>query len=96
MGSGLTETQLKLFNLLVVVLIAIVTIVSAGNFMDVTLLKKQVAELPDKYVRLERYTSDRTVAAANQLRIENLLTQINQKIDKLSEQKANRVGIINP
>ena len=87
MGNGLTETQLKLFNMLVVLLIAIVTIITGANFMDISLIKKQVGEMPDKYVRLERYTSDRTISAANQLRIENSLSQINTKIDRLIEQK---------
>jgi len=65
------------------------------TFQTVTLgwLVVKYVELPDKYVRLERYSEDRKSTldryTYDMTRMENLLAAIDRKLDKLVSDKKN-------
>ena len=73
MTKNLNESRVKWLTYLVYILLSILTLVTGWHTVA-------LSNLPDKYVRLERYQSDAS-------RIENNLKTINYKLDRLIERR---------
>ena len=79
MTDGLSESKAKWLTYLVYILLSTLAVSNGW------LIIKQ-SELPDQFVRLERYTADRTTEAdryqCDMTRIEKALETINAKLDR--------------
>lgn len=73
MTQGLNNRKAQWLTYLVYVLITLLTAVSLYHF-------KTIVELPDNYVRLERYTCDIE-------KVERRLERISDKLDRLIERQ---------
>jgi len=73
MVEDLNESKVRWLTYLVYILLTAITIVSGWNTVKIT-------DMPDKYVRLERYQTDTN-------RIERTLIAIDAKLDKLIDRK---------
>lgn len=58
MGHGMGELQIKFFTYLIMVLIAVLSIMMINVWSEVSAQRSDINEMPNKYVRLERYTTD--------------------------------------
>lgn len=58
MGRGMGELQIKFFTYLIMVLIAVLSIMMINVWSEVSAQRSDINEMPNKYVRLERYTTD--------------------------------------
>ena len=76
MTNGLNSKKAQLLTYLVYVLLTLLTCVSLYHFY-------MIANLPDNYVRLERYICDIT-------KVEKNLEKIGDKLDRLFERQPER------
>lgn len=60
MGRSMSELQIKFFTYLVMVLITVLSIMMVNVWSEVSAQRVDINEMPNRYVRLERYTSDQT------------------------------------
>lgn len=58
MGHGMGELQIKFFTYLIMILIAVLSIMMVNVWSEVSAQRSDINEMPNKYVRLERYTTD--------------------------------------
>ena len=73
MVEDLNESKVKWLTYLVYVLLTAITVISGWNTVN-------ISDMPNQYVRLERYQADSQ-------RIEHSLRVIDSKLDKLIERK---------
>jgi len=83
MTNGLSNTQIKLVTYLVYFLLAILTLVMTLNSITVSSHDTAIKEMPDKYVRLERYQSDQQVLKENQRAIIDKLDRLIERQSKI-------------
>ena len=54
----MSEIQVKFFTYLIMVLITVLSIMMVNVWAEVSAQRSDINEMPNKYVRLERYTTD--------------------------------------
>jgi len=80
MTNGLDGKQAKLLTFLIYVLLAVLTFISGWSKIESHQNAQRFQELPNEYVRLERYTCD-------QDRLYETLKEMNRKLDRLVERE---------
>lgn len=83
MTNGLNGNQVKWLTYLIYVLLTVLTTVSAGAWVKISMVE---SAMPDRYVMLERYKEDQRRSACNADRIEAHVVRIESKIDTLIQQ----------
>ena len=83
MTNGLNDLQVKIVTYLVYVLLAILTLVMTFNSLTVASHERTINEMPDKFVRLERYQSDQQNIKENQRAIMDKLDRLIERQSKI-------------